>query len=90
MVGLSDRTSIQNSWTLLCILADLNNSVIWIVSTRPVISKPSNYFTNLLVTVPRALLTIGITVTVMFCIFFNFQARSRYFSFFSISFNFTV
>ena len=51
--SLSDSKS-QVSRTLLSILADLNNAVVWIVSTSPVISKSSSPCTNLLVTVPRA------------------------------------
>ena len=56
----------QVSWTLLSILADLGNAVVWIVSICPAISKSSSPFTNPLVTVPRAPITIGITVTFMF------------------------
>ena len=37
--SLSDSKSPQLSRTLLSILADLNNAVVWTVSTRPVISK---------------------------------------------------
>ena len=54
-------------------------SVVWIVSIRPLISKFSSPFTNPLVTVLRAPITIGITVTFTFHIFFNSLARSRYF-----------
>ena len=91
---LTDSLSLEFEWqqvskTLLCILADLNNAVIWIVSTRPLISKSCSPFTNPLVTVPRAPITIGITVTLMFHSFFNFLARSKYL-FFSISFSFTL
>ena len=39
------------SWTLLSILADLNNAVVWMVSTCAFISNP---FINPLVTVPGA------------------------------------
>ena len=45
--GLSDNKSHQLSRTLLSIKADLNNAVVWIVSTRPLISKSSCPFTNL-------------------------------------------
>ena len=75
--------------TLLSILPDLNNAVVWMVSTRPVISKSPRPFINLLVTVSRATITIGIIVSFMFHIFFNSLAKSRYLSFFSLSFNFT-
>ena len=37
--SLSDSKSPQVSRNLLSILADLNNAVVWIVSTRPLISK---------------------------------------------------
>ena len=83
---LSDSKSPQVSRTILSILADLNNAVVWMVSTRPLISKSSNSYTSLLVTVPRAPITLGITVTFMFHNFFNSLARSRYLFFFSLSF----
>ena len=75
---------------LSLLLADLNNIVIWMVSTRPVISKPSSPCTNPLVTVPRVPIPIGIIITFMFHSFFNSLARSRYLSLFSHSFNFTL
>ena len=87
--SLSDKSP-HVSRTLLCILADLNNVMVWMVSTRPLISKSFTPFTKPLVTVLRAPRTIGITVTFMFHSFFNFRARSRYLSFFSLSFNFTL
>ena len=37
--SLSDSKSLQVSRTLLCILADLNNNLVWIISTHPLISK---------------------------------------------------
>ena len=59
-------TSALVSRTLLGILADLNNSVVGMVTIRPLISQSSSSFINLLVTVPRAPVTIGIIVTFMF------------------------
>ena len=56
--------------------------------TRPPTSKYSSPFSNPLVTVPNAPITIGIIVTCMFHSFFNFLARSRYLSFFWHSFSF--
>ena len=82
--SLSDSKPPQVSRTLLSILAALNDAVVWMVSTRPLISKPSSPCTNPLVTVPRVPITIGITVTFMFHSFFNSLARSRYLSFFSL------
>ena len=60
------------------------------VSTRPPTSKSSSPFSNPLVTVPNAPITIGIIVTCMFHSFFNFLARSRYLSFFLHSFSFIL
>ena len=88
--SLSDSQSPQVSRTLLSILAVLNNAVIWMVSTRPPTSKSSSPFNNLLVTVPKAPITIGIIVTFMFHNFFNSLARSRYLSFFSHSDSFIL
>ena len=59
------------------------------ISPRPLISKSSSPCINPLVTVPRALITLGIIVTFLFHSFVNSLARSRYLSFFSLSFNFT-
>ena len=88
--SLSDYKSPQVSWTLLSILAVLNNAVIWMVSTRPPTSKSSSPFSNPLVTVPNAPITIGIIVTCMFHSLFNSLARPRYLSFFSHSFSFIL
>ena len=60
------------------------------VSTRPPTSKSSSPFSNPLVTVPNALITIDILVTCMFHSFFNSLARSRYLSFFSHYFSFNL
>ena len=60
------------------LLVDLNNSVVWMVSTRPLIYKSFSPYTNPLVTVPSAPIIIGITVTFMFHSFFCSLARSSY------------
>ena len=88
--SLSDSKSPQVSKTLLSILAVLNNAVVWMVSTRPPTSKSFSPFSNPLVTVPNAPITIGIIVTCMFHSFFNSLARSRYLSLFSHSFSFIL
>ena len=80
--SLRDSKSFQVSRTLLSILADLNNAVVWIVSIRPLISKSSSPCSNSLVTVPIPLITTGITVTFMFHSFFS--------SLFLFSFSFTL
>ena len=84
--SLNDSKSPQVSKTRLRILAVLSNAVVWIVSTRPPISKSSRPFNNPLVIVPNAPITNGTIVTFMFHSFFNSLARSRYLSFFSLSF----
>ena len=88
--SLSDSKSPQVSRTRLRILAVLSNAVIWIVSTRPPTSKSSRPFNYPLVIVPKAPITIGTIITFMFHSFFNFLARSRYLSFFSLSFRFIL
>ena len=88
--NLSDSKSPQVSRTRLRILAVLINTVVWIVSTRPSNSKSSRPFNNPLVIVPKAPITIGTIVTFMFLSFFNSLARSRYLSFFSLSFRFIL
>ena len=88
--SLSDSKSPQVSRTLLNIPAVRNIAVVWMVSTRPPTSKSSSPFSNPLVTVPNAPITIVIIVTFMFHSFFNSLARSRYLSFYSYSFSFTL
>ena len=88
--SLSDSKSPQVSRTRLSSLAVLSNAVVWIVSTRLLTSKSSRPFNNPLVTVPNAPITIGAIVTFMFHSFFNSLARSRYLSFFSLSFRFIL
>ena len=63
--SLSDSMS-QDFMTLLSILANLNNAVVLMVSTCPLISKSSSLFTNPLGIVPSAPITISITITFMF------------------------
>ena len=87
--SLSDRKSLPVSWTLLSILAVLNNALVWMASTRPPTSKSPCHFNNPLVTVPKAPITIGIIVTFMFHSVFNSLERSRSL-FFSHSFSFIM
>ena len=88
--SLSDTKFLQVSKTLLSILADLNNADEWTVSIQLVTSKTSSPCAHLLVTVPRAPITIGIIDSFMFRNFFNSLARFRYLSLFSHSVNFTL
>ena len=74
--GLSlDSKSPQASRTLPSILAVLNNVVVWMVSTRPPTSKSSSPFSNPLVIVPNASITIDIIVNFMFHSFFQFPNK---------------
>ena len=88
--SLSDSKSPQVSRTRPRILAVLSNAVVLIVSTFPPTSKSSRPFNNPLVIVPNAPITIGTIVTFIFHSFFNSLARSRYLSFFSLSFRFIL
>ena len=88
--SLRDSKYLPVSRTRLRILAVLINTVVRIVSTRPPTSKSSRPFNNPLVIVPNAPITIGTIVTFMFHSFFNSLARSRYLSFFTLSFRFIL
>ena len=84
--NLSDSKSPQVSRTLLSILAVLSNVVVWMVSPRPPNYKSSSPFSNLLVTVPNAPITISIIVTFMFHSFsIPKQGRGTYPSFHFLS-----
>ena len=61
--SLNDNKSPQISRNLLSNLADLNIAVVWMFSTRLVITKSSSPCTNPLVTVLRTRITNGIIVT---------------------------
>ena len=80
--SLSVSKSPQVFRTLLSILADLSNAVVWMASTCPLISMSSSPFTNPI--------NIGITVTFIFHSFFSSIARFTFSSLFSPSFNFTL
>ena len=86
--GVYDNKYPQVSRTLLSILFDCYNAVVWLVSTRPLISKSSCPCTNTLETVPRALIIISITF--MFPRVSNSLRRSRNLPFFFFPFNFTL
>ena len=85
--NFSDSKSPQFSTTLLSILININNAVDLTVSLRPIISKFSSPCINPLVTVPRAPIT---TFTFTFHSFRNALTISKYWSFFSLSLNFTL
>ena len=77
--NLRTRESFQVSRTQLSIPADVNKSVVSIVSTRVLISNSSSYFTNPLVTVSNTSITIGIAVIFMFHSFFQFLTKVQLF-----------
>ena len=87
---LSDTKSPQVSRTLLSILVVLNNIVVWMVYTRPPTSKSTSPFSNPLLTVQIAPITIGMIVTFILRIFFYSLSRMMYLSFFSHSFSFIL
>ena len=72
---LSDSKSPQVSQILPTILADVNNTVVWMVSTHPFVSKSFSPCTNPLVIILCTSITIGITVTFMFPSFFQFSSK---------------
>ena len=88
--SLSDSKSLQVSRAHLNILVDVNNVVVWMVSSCPLISKSSSPFTNPLEIVPSAQTTIDIIITFMFHSFFSSHSLWRYLFLFSPSFNFTL
>ena len=88
--SLSENNPPQVFRTLLSILVDLNNAVVWMVSTRPLTSKSSSPCTNPLMTVPSAPITNGITVISMFHSLFSFLVRSTNLFFFLLYITFTL
>ena len=73
--SLSDSETPHVSRTRISILVVLKNAVVWVVSTRLPTSKSSSPFSNPLVTVPNAPITIGIIAPCMFHIFFQFLSK---------------
>ena len=61
--SLSDSNSIQVSRTLLNILIDHENTVVWMISILFLISNPSSPFSEPLGIVPSTQTTTGITVS---------------------------
>ena len=88
--SLRDSKFPKDPRTLLSILTDLNDAVVWMVSTCSLFSDSFSLFTTLLGIVPSAQTIIGFRVTFMFHRFFTSLARSRYLSLFSFSFIFTL
>ena len=87
---LTERKFLQVSRTRLGILTNLSNALVWMISILYLIPNFSGLFSKILGTVPSAVSTIGITVTLMFHNFFSFLARTKYLSIFSFPFIFTL
>ena len=84
-LNLSDSKSPQVFRILLSILVNLNNVVVWMVLICPLISYFTSPLSKSLGTVPRALITIGIAITLIFHCFLCSLARSKYLSLSSLS-----
>ena len=83
--SLSDSKFLQVSMTLLGILADLNDVLVWMVSAYPLIFNSSSPLTKLLGTVPTVPITIGTTSHLHVpcsCFLFLWQDPSSCFSFY--------
>ena len=77
--------------TLLITSADLSNSIVWMVSTRHLISKYSSPSTNPFGDCTKSTYYIWYHRHIHVPpVFFNSLTRSKYLSFFSFSFSFTV
>ena len=87
---LSDSKSPQVCRTILIMQVDLNNAVVWIVCTRSVISKSSSSWTNTWSLCQQHQLLLVSPSLSYSTVFFNSLARSKYPSFFSLSFNFIL
>ena len=80
----------QISWNLLSILADLNNTVVWIVSNDPLIVKSFSSCTNPSVTTKSTNYNWYHRHFHVSLFFFYSQISSRYLSFFSHSLSFIL
>ena len=87
---LSDSKSPQVSRSLLSILSELNNTVILMISTRPLISKPSSPFCNIWGSFQVNQLHLVSQLPLCSIVFFKSLVRSLYSSLFSLSFSFIL
>ena len=84
--SLNNSKSLQVSWTLLSILADLNNGVVcWVLILHLILNSP-RLLSKPLGTFLMALSTIGTTVTLLFLRFFQLSSKIEVFFFLSFSF----
>ena len=75
--SLSDNKSPQVSRTLHSIQAYCNKAVVWMVLTRPLISKSSRNFYIPSVTLQKASITIGTKITLWTTVFFQFPRKVK-------------
>ena len=87
--NLSDSKSSHVSETLLNILIDHNNAVVWMVYTCPLISVFQSFYKSLEI-VANTSTSISITVTILFHRFFSSLIKSTYLSPFLLLFTFTL
>ena len=85
--SLSVTKSSQVSRTLLSILTDLNNAVVWMILIRFLISNSSSLFTNLWGLFQGRQLQMVSPSLFCFIAFFSSLARSEYLSLFSFDFH---
>ena len=78
---------LESPRTLLSILVDLSNSIVWMILARLPIYSSSSSLIKSSGNVPSAPFTVGITITFMFHHFFFFSSlvRYKYWSLFSLS-----
>ena len=88
--GLSQKSELQNSWTLFSIQADLRKIIIKMASIRLLISNPPDSFSKPFRTVLYVHKMIGITDTLMFHNFLSSVAWSKVLSLFLLSHIFTL
>ncbi len=85
--GLWDSESPQISRIQLSILPDINNAVVWKITTCTVISKSSSHFINPFETLTSTWITIGFTVPFVFhSFFFYFSSKVQVLSHFLLSY----
>ena len=79
---LNDCKSPESSWFLLCILADFNTAMVYMVSIFELISNYSGLFSMSLGTVPSTLVTFGIITNLKFLFSSKVQVFVDLFAFF--------
>ena len=88
--SLNEIKSPQVYKTLLSILADLNDAVVWMISVRPQISNSSIPVTKRLGIIPSAKIKTGITINFMFHTFFLFSGKVQVLVTLFVFFDFTL